>query len=75
LWLCDRHGLTLSTDSSGPALQPTWKDRVRAGAYCDTWEENVAKWQAICHTMRHSEHYGEPPQGRHERQGTLFRSA
>src|SRR5262245_1905850 len=26
LWLCDRHGLSLSTDSAAPALAPSWKD-------------------------------------------------
>jgi hypothetical protein len=72
LWLCDRHGLGLSTDSSGPALQALWKDRVRAGAYAATWEENVAEWQRRLAGLRQSPHYREPPQGRSWRQPTLF---
>lgn len=70
LWLCDRHGLTLSTDSSGPVLQTTWKDRVKAGAYRDTWEANVGEWQDRMRTLRRSEHYAEPPKPG-PRQGNL----
>jgi hypothetical protein len=62
----------LSTDSSGPALQALWKDRVRAGAYAATWEENVAEWQRRLAGLRQSPHYREPPQGRSWRQPTLF---
>lgn len=72
LWLCDRHGLTLSTDSSGPILQPTWKDRVKAGAYAPTWEENVAAWRQRLGALRDSRHYREPPAGKAHRQPCLF---
>jgi hypothetical protein len=61
LWLCDACGLTLSTDSSGPVLQVLWKDKVRAGAYKDTWEANVEHWLGILTVLRESEHYREPP--------------
>jgi hypothetical protein len=74
LWLCDRLRLGLSTDSSGPILQPTWKDRVKAGAYAETWEENVAEWQRRLRTLREGAHYREPPAFRLGRQGELFAS-
>jgi hypothetical protein len=71
LWLCDQHGLECSTDSSGPVLQTTWADRVKAGAYCDTWEANVAKHVSLLAGLRQSEHYREPPSPHGARQ-TIF---
>lgn len=61
LWLCDRHGVTLSTDSSGPVLRVTWKDKKKAGALADTWEGNVAATLTLLAGLRRSEHYREPP--------------
>jgi hypothetical protein len=72
LWLCDHHGLSLSTDSSGPVLQVTWKDRVKAGALRETWEENVVAWQELIASLRTHDGYREPPAGRDVRQGLLF---
>lgn len=72
LWLADREGLTVSTDSSGPILGPTWKNSKRAGVLADTWEENVRLWEERLRTLRQSEYYREPPLGRAHRQPTLF---
>lgn len=72
LWLCDQHGLRLSTDSSGPVLNVVWKDQRRAGAVCDTWEANVAWWLDRCRNLRGSPHYREPPNCDVRRQATLF---
>lgn len=72
LWLCDRHNLALSTDSSGPVLQTLWKDRVKAGAYADTWEENVAECRRSLEGLRRSEHYREPPEADGARQLCLY---
>src|SRR5579883_1639824 len=69
LWLADRHGLTVSTDSSGPVLQPSWPDAKKAGALADTWEANVAHWQRLLAGLRGSAHYREPPV---DRQRVLF---
>ncbi|MBV8094926.1 MAG: hypothetical protein JO110_17195 [Acetobacteraceae bacterium] len=72
LWLCDQHGLTLSTDSSGPVLQSCWKDRVRAGAYAATWEENTEICKESLRTLRQSQHYRRPPRVRPTRQLLLW---
>jgi hypothetical protein len=61
LWLCDRHGLALSTDGSGPVLQVTWKDARKAGALLPTWEANVRLWRRRLARLRRSPHYREPP--------------
>jgi hypothetical protein len=60
LWLADRHGLAVSTDSSGPVLQTTWKDQKRAGSARPTWEENVVYWREALAGLRASEWYREP---------------
>jgi hypothetical protein len=72
LWLCDRHGLALSTDSSGPVLSVTWKNVKQAGAKHPTWEGNVAWWRAAIAGLRSSPHYREPPARAVSRQQTLF---
>lgn len=61
LWLADRHGLTVSTDSSGPVLQTAWKNQVKAGARHPTWEVNVEHWRRLTAGLRVSPHYREPP--------------
>lgn len=71
-WLCDRHGLALSTDSSGPVLSVTWKNVKQAGAKHPTWEGNVAWWREALAGLRRSSHYREPPATRTGRQLTLF---
>jgi hypothetical protein len=71
LWLCDQHGLSLSTDSSGPVLQPSWPNQRKAGALAATWEQNVIEWQQRLAALRESEYYREPPEGTRHRQRTF----
>lgn len=72
VWLCDRHRLALSTDSSGPVLSVTWKNVKQAGAKCPDWEGNTAWWRKALAELRASPHYREPPRTRTSRQGDLF---
>jgi hypothetical protein len=72
VWLADRNRLVVSTDSKKAALDCTWKDAKKAGAKCETWEENVRWWQRELADLRSSPHYREPPAGRTWRQGSLF---
>jgi hypothetical protein len=71
LWLCDQHRLSLSTDSSGPVLQPSWPNHRKAGALASTWEANVIEWQQRLAVLRESEYYREPPAGISHRQRTF----
>lgn len=61
LWLCDQHGIRLSTDSSAPILSVTWGDKRKAGAVAATWEESVRIWRERLDSLRSSEYYREPP--------------
>lgn len=70
LWECDRHGLLLSTDSSGPILATTWKNQKKAGAKCPDWEDNVLWWQRTLAGVRRTEWYRAPP--RSNKQLTLW---
>jgi hypothetical protein len=72
VWLADRHGLTVSTDSKKAAMDCTWKDAKKAGAVADTWEENVAIWRSRLANLRSSEFYREPPSVQMSRQLSLF---
>lgn len=72
LWLADRHGISVSTDSKKAAMDCTWKDLKRAGAMADTWEENVRIWRALLDGLRRSPYYREPPARRLSRQLTMF---
>ena len=72
LWLADQHGLTVSTDSSGPAMAVTWKDGKKAGAVRPTWEENCQWWIDALASLRSSEYYHEPPRPELARQKLLF---
>jgi hypothetical protein len=72
LWLCDRDGLALSTDSKSPALDVTWKDAKKAGARTATWEKNVEWWQDALAGLRGCAHYREPPAPHGGRQLLLF---
>jgi hypothetical protein len=72
LWLADRHGLAVSTDSSGPALAVAWKDYKRAGVLARTWEENVRLWRERLANLRSSPHYREPPAVAPARQTMLY---
>lgn len=59
LWLCDRHGLTLSTDSARPimdATRPPRADRDRNGG--EDWPAQVDHWRRIVMGLRRSPLYG-----------------
>jgi hypothetical protein len=68
LWLADQYGLAVSTDSSGPVLNVTWKNVKQAGAREPTWEGNVRWWREALAGLRASEFYREPPDHRTSRQ-------
>lgn len=74
LWLADRHGIAVSTDSSGPALSVTWKNQRKAGAVKPTWEENTAYHRDDLASLRSSVHYTEPPEREISRQLVMFAS-
>jgi hypothetical protein len=61
LWLADRHGLAVSTDSSAPLLAATWPDPKRAGVRAATYRGNVAWWRRRLAGLRTGPHYREPP--------------
>jgi hypothetical protein len=62
LWLCDEHGLRLSTDSSAPILNCTWKNKEKAGVRvaCGKWRCNVSWWVNHLANLRQSQFYREP---------------
>lgn len=70
-WLCDRCGLTVSTDNKGPVLNCTWKDWRKAGARMPYWRDNVKWWVDALTNLRTSEYYKEPPQLEPVRQEVL----
>lgn len=74
LWLADRHGLAVSTDSSKPVLDLTRNCPKKAGIRRATWEENLAWWRRELAGLRSSPFYREPPASPREclRQGDLF---
>jgi hypothetical protein len=72
LWLCDQHGLALSTDSSAPILAPCFPDQARSGALAPLWEDNVRLWQEALATLRTSPFYREPPDPKVSRQLELW---
>jgi hypothetical protein len=61
LWLADRHGLTVSTDSTAPVLACTRKDWKKAGVKRRYWRSNVLWWQEELAGLPESEFYREPP--------------
>lgn len=65
LWLADRYGLTVSTDSTKPLLSCTWKggpERLKqAGVRCPYWRDNVQWWIDALGNLRVSKDYAEPP--------------
>jgi hypothetical protein len=61
LWLADRHGLTVSTDSSEPLLAATWADPKKASVRAATYRGKVAWWRLALATLRTSPFYREPP--------------
>lgn len=61
LWLADRHGLTISTDSARPLMDVARGDPKRAGARGATWRESVSWWRAQTAGLRARPEYREPP--------------
>lgn len=77
LWLADRHGLTVSTDSSAPMLSARFTDPAKlkkAGARAPDWEQNVAWWVQRLATLRDTPFYRRPPTVPPLRQLWLFDS-
>lgn len=72
LWLADQYGLSVSTDSTSPILNCTWKDKKKSGARCHYWRDNVAWWIDTLANLRTSEYYREPPTTAPARQLTLL---
>jgi hypothetical protein len=62
VWLADRYGLTVSTDSTAPVLACTWKNWKKAGARHQYWRDNVQWWIDTLSDLRSSPLYKEPPQ-------------
>jgi hypothetical protein len=63
-WLADQCGLTVSTDSTAPILNCSWRDKRKSGARHPYWRDNVAWWQETLANLRESEWYREPPADR-----------
>lgn len=61
LWLCDRYGLNLSTDSTRPILESSWSDSKKAGQHFPYWRDNVAWWKSTLASLRQSRYYTAPP--------------
>lgn len=72
LWLCDQHGIRLSTDSSAPLLATCFPDQNRSGALAPLWEDNVRLWKEALGDLPRSEYYREPPDPRISRQLDLW---
>lgn len=72
LWLADRSGLTVSTDSTAPVLACTRRDAAKAGVRAAGWRANVAWWQHTLGGLRESRWYRAPPVGAAVRQLSLF---
>lgn len=62
LWLCDRYGISLSTDGRSPIGNALWKDGwQKAGATFGYWRHNLAWVKAELGTLRDSPQYQAPP--------------
>lgn len=61
LWIADRHGLTVSTDSSAPILACTRANTKKAGCRHPYWRENVRILTDELANLRSSRWYAEPP--------------
>jgi hypothetical protein len=75
LWLCDQYNLTVSTDSTRPILQTTWKsaqNRRRANIQCSYWRDNVNWWKMTLAQLRYSKWYRQPVKYLATRQLALF---
>lgn len=60
-WLADQYGLTVSTDSTAPILNCTWKDKKKSGARMPYWRDNVKWWVDTLANLRDTTYYKEPP--------------
>ena len=63
LWIADRYGLAISTDSSRIIRDCSSADPAtlrRAGARAPYWRDNVAHWQETVRTLRQSVWYTSP---------------
>lgn len=72
VWLADREGLTVSTDSSAPLLACTRPNPWKAGVRSAYWRDNVRWWQAALAGLRSSAWYREPPRVEAARQLALL---
>jgi hypothetical protein len=71
LWLADRFGLSVSTDSTAPILACTWRNQKKAGARCAYWRDNVGWWVRTLGELRSSPYYSKPPCLEPARQGEI----
>lgn len=74
LWLADRYGLNISTDSTAPVLSCTYKNKKKAGVRVESgyWRDNVDWWKSTLASLRNSQYYKEPPKLELSRQLDLF---
>lgn len=78
LWMCDRYGLTCSTDSKKALSDCRWKtpeQRKKAGARRDYWRDNLAYWHHHLATFQSTPFYRSPYTGsttQHQSKRTSF---
>lgn len=63
LWMCDRYGLTVSTDSKKPLSDCRWntpEQRKQAGARFDNYKQNVDWWVNHLANFRSTPFYQSP---------------
>lgn len=66
LWMCDRYGLTCSTDSKKPLSDCRWSTPARrrqAGARRDNYRDNLEWWRTCLANFRDSPYYQSPFSG------------
>ncbi|MEC4804091.1 MAG: hypothetical protein SAJ72_07500 [Jaaginema sp. PMC 1080.18] len=61
LWLCDRYGLSLTTDSRSPIARALRRDKPKAGALHPYWRYNLALERAFLARLRQLPPYKPPP--------------
>lgn len=69
LWLCDQHGLELSTDSSQPVRSAVFDHGLRGGEAIGKFVEQRRQELA---DLRSTKYYKEPPDGKLTRQLSFF---
>lgn len=72
VWLADRYGLTVSTDSTAPVLACTRGNARKAGVRAEGWRANVEWWRETLADLRKSTWYREPAVNSVARQLELF---